>query len=243
MQDRAEFHLFAGEHLLVLLFYTVAAWWGGRYLKQHQGDNTWRHFRLVMGTLIGLNTILGFSAASYNGAINLAEDLPLHVCGISRILTIIYLITPRKKLLNILYYWGVGGGLLALFIPDLEYGFPNPEFFTFFLSHGLTLFTLLGVIVVFHRQPSPTSYGTAFLALNVVAFGVVYPLDRLLGANYMYLLSPPTVSFTPVTWLPGWPWYLLLLEGFMLLWFWICHRPLLRLSHRESLVTIKPQIR
>jgi hypothetical integral membrane protein (TIGR02206 family) len=239
MQEGVEFHLFGGEHLFVLLFYTVAAWWGGRYLKQHRGDNTWRHFRLLMGTLIGLNTVLGSLAASFNGAFNLSEDLPLHVCGISRILTIIYLLTPRKKLLDILYYWGVGGGLLALLIPDLKHGFPNPEFFTFFLSHGLTLFTLLGVIVVFHHQPSPTSYWTAFLTLNVVAFAIVYPLDRLLGANYMYLLHSPMVDFTPVTWLPGWPWYLLLLEGFMLLWFWICHQPLQQWGHLESPLAVK----
>ncbi len=243
MGDAAEFHLFSGEHLLVLLLYTVAAWWGGRILKRYQGDNAWKHFRLIMGILIGATMILGPVVASYNGDFSLPEDLPLHVCGISRLLTVIYLIFPRKKLLNILYYWGVGGGLLALLIPDLQHGYPNPEFFTFFLSHGVTLFTLLGVVVVFHHQPSPASHWTAFLTLNVVAFGLVYPLDRLLGANYMYLLSPPAVDFTPVTWLPAWPWYLLLVDGFMLLWFWLCAQPLRRLSHQESLATIKPQVR
>lgn len=242
MKDVAEFHLFGGEHLLVLLFYTVAAWWGGRFLKHRQGDRTWQHFRLIMGTLIGGNTLLGFLAASYNGAFDITEDLPLHVCGISRILAIIYLIVPRKNLLNILFYWGAGGGILALLIPDLKYGFPNAEFFTFFLSHGLTLFAILGVVVVFRRQPSPTSHWTAFLALNVIAFGLVYPLDWLLGANYMYLLSPPSVDFTPITWLPSWPWYLLLFEGFMFLWFWLCTQFLLRWGHQESPVAVKTPI-
>ena len=239
MKDVANFSLFGGGHLLVLLFYTIAVWWGGRLLQRIRGENAWKHFRLIMGTLIGLNTLLGFWAAAYNGAFSLSEDLPLHVCGISRILTILYLITPRKKLLNILYYWGVGGGLLAFLIPDLKHGFPHPEFFTFFLSHGLTLFTLLGVIVVFRQRPAPASHWTAFLALNVVAFAVVYPLDRLLGANYMYLLTPPAVDFTPVTWLPSWPWYLLLIDGFIYFYFRLCAQPIRQLRSRESLVAAK----
>ena len=62
------------------------------------------------------------------------------------------------------------------------------------------------------RRPRPGSWLYASLLLNALA-GFDFVVDRLLGANYMYLLrKPPIHSLLSV--MGPWPWYILVADGF-----------------------------
>lgn len=143
-----------------------------------------------------------------------AELLPLHVCGLVIILIAVMLIAKERRLFQVCYYWGVGGALPSLLTPDCREPFPNPIFFTYFMSHGLILAGALYALVVFRWRPTLRGVGLAFVLVNVYsvfAGAVNYALDT----NFMYLCAKPH-SATIMDWMHGWPWYIAEMEPIVL---------------------------
>ena len=58
--------------------------------------------------------------------------LPLHLCGMSVTLGAFMLWFRSYRLYEVLYFWGIGGPLVALLTPDVEQAFPHPVFLLFF---------------------------------------------------------------------------------------------------------------
>ena len=78
------------------------------------------------------------------------------------------------------------------------------------LSHGLLVIAGLWVVLVEEYRPGIRDLVVAFVILNIYALAL-YPVNLLLGSNYMYLVSKPeSQSLFDV--FPSWPWYLLLTE-------------------------------
>ncbi|UCH09756.1 MAG: TIGR02206 family membrane protein [Fidelibacterota bacterium] len=149
----------------------------------------------------------------------LTEDLPLHICGITPFLMAAYLWKPGQRLFNVLYYWLLAGASLALLLPDIEAAYPSGEFIGFFITHALPLFALLYVLLIRGDRPSPRSYLTAFIALNLYVLFVAGPASLLTDGNYVYLRGAPDINFGPITLLPPAPWHLPLLDVFAYLLF------------------------
>ena len=64
--------------------------------------------------------------------------LPLHMCNFSAVLIGIFLLTKKKDQMffELPFYWGIGGATMALITPDLDYAWPDIEYFMFFYGHG-----------------------------------------------------------------------------------------------------------
>ena len=60
--------------------------------------------------------------------------LPLHMCNFSAILIGIFLLTKKRNQMffELPFYWGIGGATMALITPDLDYAWPDIEYFMFF---------------------------------------------------------------------------------------------------------------
>lgn len=147
---------------------------------------------------------------------SLATDLPFHLCDVTPFLLAAYLWKPRRQLFDVLYYWILAGAPLALIIPDLQVGYPSGRFIGFFITHSFPLFGMLYLVLIRDIKPSPKSYITAFFALNLYALVIAAPMNLLVGGNYVYLCRVPEVDFGPISLLPPWPWYIILLELFAL---------------------------
>ncbi|CDN43893.1 TIGR02206 family membrane protein [Paenibacillus sp. P22] len=129
-----------------------------------------------------------------------SSTLPLELCSISLYLSVPMLLLRSRFLFGIVYFTALGGALQALATPVLAYAYPHFRFLEFFIAHGLLIISALYMVWVEGFRPTLRSVFTAWAAVNVIAV-FVYAVDRLTGANYMFLARkprPPRCSMSSV---------------------------------------------
>ncbi|UHD15759.1 YwaF family protein [Thiocapsa bogorovii] len=144
----------------------------------------------------------------------LSSLLPLHLCGLSVLLTAWTLAARSYSAYEIVYFWAWGGTLQALFTPDLDRGFPDPAFIAFFVGHGLVIVGVLYATLVYRFRPRLASIFKS-LGVLLVVVAVVAPINLWLGTNYLFLCSKPEQA-SLMDFLGPWPWYILSLAGLAL---------------------------
>lgn len=156
------------------------------------------------------------------------NSLPLHLCDILSILAPISMLFPKRLLLTLTYFWGVGLSVLGLIVPVETAGPDQIRFWIFWIAHiqivGIGLYHLF----VTGYRPARRDLLTAIAAgvayaVPIIAFNELYGL--ITGAeslNYGYLGSRPQQPF-PVSRFGPWPLRLLPMAalaalGFTALW-------------------------
>lgn len=139
-------------------------------------------------------------------------SLPLQICGVSVYLVVFLLLRPNQVVYELVYFWGLGGAFQGILTPDLIDSFPHPYFIAYFISHGVIVLGALYATLVFGMRPRWRSVPRVFLITLVYAFGIVAPLDHLLGVNYLYLCAKPSQA-SIIDYLGPWPWYIASLTG------------------------------
>ncbi|KWX89060.1 hypothetical protein AMQ83_02895 [Paenibacillus riograndensis] len=140
------------------------------------------------------------------------NSLPLELCGITLLLSIVMLLTRSRLLYSFLYFAGIGGAFIALLTPNLVYPFPHFRFLLFFAAHGGIILASLYMTWIEGYKPTWKSLFFTMLCLNIVA-AAVYAADRILGANYMFLAHKPG-TFSVLDYFGPYPYYLLVEEAF-----------------------------
>lgn len=184
---------------------------------------------------LALTMLLSWPASFFSwwrdGTLSVENAYPLHLCNLSAFLAGIVLLGRWPRLSAILYFWGVVGAAQAIFTPALDAGFPRHSFFAFFFLHGGIIAT--AVYVVFGRGLLP-SYGQVWEAVAwlVVYLFLVYPINRILGTNYGFLVrKPPTGSL--LDYLGPWPWYILSTLLIAIIGFHLVYLPVLLVTRRR----------
>ncbi|MGU3472266.1 TIGR02206 family membrane protein [Paenibacillus sp. D51F] len=161
-----------------------------------------------------------------------SSTLPLELCSISLYLSVLMLLLRSRFLFGIVYFTAIGGALQALATPVLAYAYPHFRFLEFFIAHGLLIVSALYMVWVEGFRPTLRSVFTAWAAVNVIAV-FVYAVDRLTGANYMFLARKPSSS-SLLDVLGPYPWYILSLELVALLLFFLLYLPFARINRAED---------
>ncbi len=166
-------------------------------------------------------------------------QLPLQLCDIGAFTIALFLLRENSLLFKLGYFWGLGGGIQSILTPDLQIGFPHIDFFFYFIPHGLSMVCVLYSIVVFKHRPTLKSVGQVFL-ITLLYAAILYPVNILLDANYLFLMSKPHGT-TLLTFLGPWPWYILSLMGVAFFVFLIYYSPFLVIDLvRKRRMKIKP---
>ncbi len=150
------------------------------------------------------------------------EHLPLHMCGMTVLLSAATLLWRRRLTYELLYFWGLAGASNAVVTPELAEGFPHYVFVQYFISHGGIVAAALFATWGLGMRPTFRSLIRAFVAMNAVA-ALVAGVNLLLESNYMYLCEAPDAP-SPFLFLP-WPWYILWLEALALAFFGLLWLP------------------
>ena len=158
----------------------------------------------------------------------LQYHLPLHVCGISVLLTAATLLFRNQRIYEIVYFWGLVGSANAVITPSIEEGFPGYRFFQYFIAHSGIVVGVLYATWGLRMRPTFGGLFRAFVYLNLFAAAIAL-LNFLSGSNYMYLCEPPTGTVSPFFFAP-WPWYILFLEFIGLAMFFAVLLPFLVLD-------------
>ena len=215
----ATFHLFGITHLLTILSLTGVIFFLVHGLQKRNKPEVYQKYHVLLGFLLLAEVAFWRIPLLLENNFSIGYDLPLHLCGLSQILLVIYLWTGSRLLYDILFYWIITGSTLGVLIPDLQVGFPSFQFFSMFLSHTFSLAIMLYLFFVQGKRPRDKSYHTAIWAMVFYGFVILLPLDLLIGGNYLYMLEPPEVNFFLIRYLPPWPWYWPVLFAFFYLFF------------------------
>lgn len=142
-------------------------------------------------------------------------SVPLHLCSFGVMLSIIVLLTDSKKIFELLFFIGIFGGLIALFIPNsLGYTYYNMRYYHFILLH-----MSIAIVPIYYFQ----AYGYRVTKMSVLkTSGFIILLTPLVtyvnmtqNKNYMFIGEKPEIL---ANYLPDWPYYILvfIVLGFVL---------------------------
>lgn len=216
------FHAFNNQHLMALgtiLVLGVLIFMAGRSEKTSRREWLGRSLGfLLLGYVVTIYVQQGMSHT-----LSWEYSLPLDLCSLVLAACIVALFRPKPFIIEIAYFWGMGGALQATLTPDLAQGFPSWDFLLFFWGHGATLLAILFLISDRKFVPGKGAILRMMIALNVYAL-VVGTMDALTGWNYGYLCRKPEMP-SLLDFIGPWPWYLLSLEGIALLMFLILDLP------------------
>lgn len=227
------FRAFNRQHLIVLGMIGVLGiliFLAGR--SEHASRRTWMG-RLLGGLLLGyVGTIYVQQGLSH--ALAWEYSLPLNLCNLVLGACIIALFRPNPFVIEIAYYWGMGGALQATITPDLAQGFPSWNFLLFFWGHGAALLAILFLVSDRKFAPGKGAIVRMMIALNAYAL-IVGGINAVTGWNYGYLCRKPEMP-SLLDFIGPWPWYLLSLEGIALLMFLLLDLPWRFLKKRPGRV-------
>ena len=164
------------------------------------------------------------------GRWSLIESLPFHLCGISGMLALAFVVRPRQWSYETVYYWGIPGAAAALLTPELNLGDSLYLRADFYVGHGIIVLIGLWATLVLGMRPRPGSWWRAFLWIQLL-LPVVGLINWLLGSNYMFLSAPPIVD-NPLV-MGEWPWHILGFEIIALTFFALMYLPI-ALSRRRG---------
>lgn len=132
-------------------------------------------------------------------------SLPLHICDIVSLLLPIALISQKRVLIAILYFWGIGLSLQAILTPDLGFGVLHLMFWIFWLHHTAIVGVALYMVIVHRFRPTRQDFGWAITAgLMYLAF--ILPINIAFDFNYGYLGQRNPSQPSLIDWLGPWPW-------------------------------------
>ena len=141
-----------------------------------------------------------------NGTWSAAASLPVQLCDVAGFVAAAALLWRQLVLVEVAYFWGLGGTLQAVLTPDLKEHFPSFPYLQFYVTHDLVILAALFLVFGLALQPRPGAVRRIFVL--TVAFAIVVGLiDLATGGNYMYLRQVP-VSGSLLDLMGPWPWYI-----------------------------------
>jgi len=227
--DTTNFQAYSSEHfwgVFVVSLFGVWFLYMGKY--KWNKEQQWKYAKIFTIVLI-FTQLFKTLFRIYLGNMDPATDLPLQLCNILPFIMLFALLRKSKMLLSIIFFWILAGTAQANVTPTLENSLPHYEAIRYWMIHvGLPILAVYSFYVLGFRYTFRDVVRSA-LGLNVVA-AIIYPINYFLDANYLYLNAKPPPG-TIYDLLGPWPWYIMSLEGVMLILFsivlipfWIYHK-------------------
>ncbi|MDY0938583.1 TIGR02206 family membrane protein [Priestia megaterium] len=151
-------------------------------------------------------------------------SLPLQLSDIVVLLAAVMLITKSRFLFYFVYFAGISSSVQAMITPDLGgYAYAQFRYVQFYVSHGGVVLACCVLIATCRYQPTFRSLWVSVLFVNLYG-AFIYIMNRLIGANYLYMMKKPGhASLLDI--LGPHPWYLVWVEGIMILSFLVLYLP------------------
>ena len=156
------------------------------------------------------------------------SSLPLHLCGLSAILSGLVLFWKKQLAYECLYFWGLPGAFHSLMTPEFTMGTDGLLFYEYYLSHGGIILSAIYLTCILRMRPRRGSWWKIFFwsQLMIPIIGIV---NWILDANYMYLCVKP-IAKNPFL-IGDWPWYILGIECAAVIHFSVLYLPFAYIHH------------
>lgn len=154
------------------------------------------------------------------------QALPFQLCDWAMVTVIVALFNERRSWIELSYFWGIAGTFNAILTPNLQVGFPDIRFISFFVGHCGIVSGVIYLMIARHFRPTLGSVWRT-LAWSQVYLVATLLVDYLTGVNYGFLLHKPEAA-SILDYLSDSRWlYIVELEGLALLFFALLYTPFL----------------
>lgn len=206
-----EFHAFTPQHVVTLAvvvgLMAGACILGRRWLADVRRQRWEWTFRLVW-----ICTTIVWQAAAVvwyllPAQFDWYESLPLHLCDLAAWVAPLALLTQKRWLRSLLYFWGIGLSTQAFFTPVVEGGYGDIRFWLFFVGHTHIVGSAVYDVVVLGYRPRLRDWGVVTL-LTLAWIVPVTVFNILMDVNYGYTGNTAPGGTTVIDYLGPWPWRL-----------------------------------
>ena len=117
--------------IIAFLFSIVFIKYAQRELNKTQQKNALHIFACVISLIV----IVFHAHIISLGFYNISTDLPLYLCSLLGLIIPIFTYYRKFWMYEVLVFWIIGGTLQAVLTPDIPLGFPNFDYFRYWMVH------------------------------------------------------------------------------------------------------------
>lgn len=140
------------------------------------------------------------------GRFDLGGSLPLQLCDLAWMLSVVALWTRNRTLCAISYFWGLLLTSQALATPALSHGFPSPDFFGFWAMHFLIVYAAVYLTWGLGIRPTWAGYRST-VAVTFAWMVAVFLINFAIDTNYGFVNHKPS-NPSILDYFGPWPAYL-----------------------------------
>ena len=180
--------------------------------------------KLCIASLMFFEEIFNQWYMFYLGIWDLSTSLPIHMCGITGILSGVMLIKNKQIGFEFIAMPGMAGAIHALLTPLLNHGGDTYQVINYYVGHSGIIIVALYLAIVEGYRIRKNSWVSVFFIMQIL-FIIIGTANWVFSANYMYLSKAPIVD-NPLI-IGEWPWYIIFFEiaGFLhILILYFCFR-------------------
>ena len=186
------FEIFGTVHLLTILSIVVVSFFLPKFYK-NKSDKQISLMTKVVAGIIAAHVII----SPYKDLYLLAEPydwretIPLHMCDLSEIFLVWFLLGGLRLLYTCAFFWGLGGATMAILTPDISHH--DLDYIFFMIGHGMIIVGIMYATVTLGNRPYAKDIITVSLITALVLLPIVYVINLILGepANFWYLIAKP----------------------------------------------------
>ena len=207
--DGAPFEPFGPAHWGALIVILVLSFSIGLYKQELRRRP---YIRFCFAALLLVNEIGWHAWHVAHGLWNVQNLLPLNLCNVLVLLSVISLLAKKQVIYEFVYLLGIPAASQVLITPALGmFGFPHVLFFQIFISHGGVVLAALYLTFVENLRPAGWRAVKQVILWTSLYVVMIFLVNPLIGGNYLFLAHKPPAA-TLMDFLGDWPWYILWME-------------------------------
>ena len=219
------FEIFGTVHILTILSIVLVSIFLPKFYK-NKSDKQISLMTKVVAGIIAAHVII----SPYKDLYLLAdpydwrETIPLHMCDLSEIFLVWFLLGGPRLLYTCAFFWGLGGATMAILTPDISHH--DLDYIFFMIGHGMIIVGIMYATVTLGNRPNAKDIITVSLITALVLLPIVYAINLILGepANFWYLIAKPEgASLMDV--FPDPPYHLLVTTPLAIAVFYLIYMP------------------
>ena len=219
------FELFGTVHLITIAVVIITSIFLPKFYK-NKSDHQISMMKKIIAGVIAAHVII----SPYKDLYLLAnpydwrETIPLHMCDLSEIFLIWFLLGGPRILYICAFFWGLGGATMAILTPDISHH--DLDYIFFMVGHGMIVVGIMYATVTLGNRPYAKDIVTVALITALVLLPIVYVINLLLGepANFWYLMSKPAGA-SLMDMFPEPPYHLLVTTPIAIALFYLIYLP------------------
>lgn len=211
------------QHLFPIFF---AIGFGVFFIKYSKRNLTKENQRKVLhyfAILLSLTIVVYHSCQISLGGYKIQTDLPLYLCSLLALLIPLFTHYRKYWMYEILLFWVIAGTSQGILTPDIADGFPNPDYFRYWIVHLGLVIVMVYATIVFKMKPKLKSVFKSMFALQIYLILMIM-INYALDANYFYLNSKPNAT-SILDYLGDWPYYIIVAQLMIIPYFLLIYLP------------------